>query len=89
MKRIPMIVLKGIAKEFKLTHVVMFAHNTVDKKQYVNSYGKTLKQCDEASGFANRMQVSLGWPWSLQSQPNRVLKLQKRIKELELKLSNK
>lgn len=79
-------VLKEIAKKYKLTHVVMFANDTISGKQYVCSCGKTLKQCDEASGFANRVQVSLGWPWSLQAQPNRVLKLQKRIKELEEQL---
>ena len=82
--KIPIKVLRIIADNLKLTHVVVFAWD--GKNQHVATYGKTIEACSQAADFGNRMKDQLGWPESLHAQPARVRKLQSRIKELEQQL---
>jgi len=84
--RIPIEVLKEIAKKYGLSHIIMLAHQDLVGpvvKDHVVTYGRTVEQCSEAADFGNKLKDALGWPESLRTQPSRVLKLQKRIKELE------
>lgn len=85
--RVPIKVLKLMAKHLKLTHIVVFAYD--GKNQHVATYGKTIDGCAQAADFGNRMKDKLGWPESLHAQPSLVRALEARIKELEEKLKEK
>jgi hypothetical protein len=79
--RIPVQVLKDIAKKYDLTHIVMLAYHPEAATNHVVTYGKSVEDCSEAADFGNTLKTSLGWPEALHQQPSRVKKLQD---ELEL-----
>ena len=81
---IPIKALKELSQKYGYDHIICFA--TKGKMQYVATYGRTLKECDEAAQFGNKMKGGLGWPESLHAMPSRVRAFQKRIKELEKQL---
>lgn len=84
-KRIPIVAAKRLAREFGLTHVILYAHD--GKSGHVVTFGKTAEQSGQAAEFGNAMKKSLGWPESLQAQPSRVRRLQARIAQLEARLA--
>jgi hypothetical protein len=88
--RIPIKVLKEIAKKYNLSHVILFAHHPEDKTDHVVTFGKSVNDCSQAADFGNLLKDVLGWPKKLHAQPSRVQKLQeeneqlkKRVAELE------
>jgi uncharacterized protein Yka (UPF0111/DUF47 family) len=83
MKRIPIKALKDLAKQYNLAHVILFAHEKDSDVHHIATYGQTVEQCSEAADFGNKLKEVMGWPESLQAQPNRVKKLEAKIKELE------
>lgn len=78
--RIPINALKEFSKKYGLDHVIVFA--TEGKTQHVATYGETIKGCDQAAQFGDKMKDALGWPESLHAMPNRVKKLNDENKEL-------
>ena len=48
------------------------------------TYGKSLKDCDQAAQGGNMIKKAIGFPEYLcTAEPSRVIKLKERIKELE------
>jgi len=84
--KIPIKALKEFSEKYKLTHVIVLAHDENGKTDHVATYGRTIEQCSQAADFGNKLKDGLGWPQSLHAQPSRVRRLQKQIKELEEKL---
>jgi len=84
--RIPIKALKEFSKKYKLTHVIVLAHDENGQTDHVATYGQTIEQCSQAADFGNKLKDKLGWPKSLHAQPSRVRSLQKQIKELKAKL---
>ena len=84
MMRIPIKGLKEFAIKYKLTSVIVYADD--GKQRHIATYGSTIEKCSQAADVGNKLKKVLRWPESLQSQPSRVKKLQKRIEELEGKL---
>ena len=83
--KIPIKVLKELAQKYGYSHVVMFAAGSKNM-QYIATYGRRIKDCDQAAQFGDLMKDVLGWPEKLHAAPSRVRRLQERIKELEAQL---
>jgi hypothetical protein len=81
MKKIPIGALKEFANKYGCDHVIVFA--TTGKIEHVATWGRSIKDCDQAAQFGDMMKDVLGWPKSLHAVPNRVKRLQERVKELE------
>lgn len=84
MSRIPIKSLKELANRHKQDIVIVFAIDSDGETQHVATWGRGIEDCSRAADWGNRMKDKLGWPESLHSQPSRVRKLQKRIKELAM-----
>ena len=82
--RLPIKSLKELANKYNYDVVVVYAWD--DEMQHIATWGRNIKQCDQAAQWGNMMKDVLGWPESLHATPNRVAKLQQRIKELEARL---
>lgn len=83
-KRIPIKEAKGLAKDYNLTHVIIYGFDQNNNVQHVVTYGKSLDQCDQAAKLGNMMKEGLGFPKSLcKSEPSRVQKLLRKIEKLE------
>ena len=81
---IPIKEAKNLAKEYHLTHVIIYGFDQNNNVQHVVTYGKSLDQCDQAAKLGNMMKEGLGFPKSLcKDEPSRITKLKTRIKELE------
>lgn len=78
--------LKELANKYKYDVVVVYAWDDYNKMQHIATWGRSIKQCDQAAQWGNMMKDALGWPESLHATPNRVAKLQQRVKELEAQL---
>lgn len=81
---IPIKALKELAKKYGYDHVICFA--TMGEMQYVATYGDTIKACDEAAEFGNKMKDGLGWPANLRATPSRVVALQKLVQKLSAQI---
>ena len=81
--RIPIKAAKELASKYGLSHVIIFAHQREPYLDHIVTFGHSLEECEQAAQFGNTLKDALGWPENLKSQPSRVRKLQKRIKELE------
>lgn len=81
--KLPIKALKELANKFGYSVVIVYAYDAENNMQHVATWGRTIKLCDQAAQLGNMMKDALGWPASLHAEPNRVKKLQERIKELE------
>lgn len=81
--RLPIKALKDLANKYGYSHVVVYAYDSKNQMQHIATYGRNIYECDQAAQFGNFMKDTLHWPESLHATPNRVKKLQERIKELE------
>jgi len=81
--RLPIKALQELANKFGYSVVVVYAWDAEKKMQHVATWGRTIKLCDQAAQWGNMLKDALGWPESLHAEPNRVKKLQERIKQLE------
>lgn len=86
--RIPIKALKDLAEKYDLSHLILFAPHPGENESHIVTYGKTIEACEQAANFGNALKDVLGWPESLHTQPSRVKRLQKRIKELEKELAS-
>lgn len=86
--KIPIKALKEFSEKYKLTHVIVFAHDENETTDHIATYGRTIDQCSQAADFGNKLKDELRWPKSLHAQPSRVRRLQKQIKELKEKVKN-
>lgn len=68
-KRIPIRVVKAVAREFKLDQVIMVAYERDVKKgaqmTHVVTYGKSRADCLQAAQGGNVVKKALGWPEDL------------------------
>jgi len=62
MKRIPISTAKEIANKYEYPEVVIFAYDPETNMQHVTTYGKTIKQCEDAAKAGNYLKKALGWP---------------------------
>ena len=81
--RLPIKALKELANQYGYSVVVVYAFESERKMSHVATWGRSIKLCDQAAQWGNMMKDALGWPKILHAEPNRVKKLQERIKELE------
>jgi len=82
--RLPIKALKEIANKYGYSVVVAYAYDSENKMQHIATWGRSIKLCDQAAQWGNMIKDVLGWPESLHAQPNRVKKLQERVKKIEL-----
>jgi len=84
-KRIPIRVVKDIAREFKLDQVIMVAYERDAKKEehmtHVVTYGKTKVDCLQAAQGGNVVKKALGWPDSLRAEPTRIEQVKEDAQE--------
>lgn len=86
--RIPIKVLRELAKKYDLSHAILFVYHPEDNMHHIVTWGRTIVDCGQAADFGNKLKEALGWPDELLSeQPARVKRLQKRIKDLEVELA--
>ena len=84
-KRLPIKVAKDIAKQYEQRQVIVVTWDGY--VTHVVTYGKSLKECDQAATGGDRVKEALNWPAYLVGiEPSRVSKLRARIQELEHKL---
>lgn len=82
--RIPIERMKELAKQYDLSHIILFAHQGNGNMHHIVTYGKTVEGCGQAADFGNKLKEALGWPEELLcEQPSRVKRLKKQIIELE------
>lgn len=86
-KRIPITVAKTVATTTDCRQVIILAWD--GELTHVVTYGKTVEDCAQAAEGGNRLKAFLGWPENTMSQPSRVKKLEKEIKELRAQLENR
>lgn len=86
--RLPIKALRDLANKYKYSHVIVYAYDSENKMQHIATWGRSVHECDQAAQFGNLIKDFLKWPESLRAEPNRVRKLQERIKELEMELGN-
>ncbi len=74
MRRIPIYILKDIAKKYGYTHIIMLAHGHTEKggMDFVATYGVSRQESYEASSFGNLLKDKLGWPRSLHARSSRI-----------------
>jgi len=60
--RIPITAVKDIANKFGYTQVIIHAYDGVTGMQCVATYGKTLKDCENAVKGGNMLKKFLGFP---------------------------
>jgi hypothetical protein len=78
--RIPISTAKRVAKDHDLQQIILVAWDGT--LMHVVTYGKSVKDCDQAAQGGNRVKAALGWPEILQSaEPSRVTKLRALLKE--------
>ncbi len=84
-KRIPIRAAKSIAREFDCRQVILAVWD--GERTHIITYGQSLDDCDQAAHGGNFIKNALGWPASLcQTEPSRVQRLKRRIRELEQRL---
>ena len=80
MKNIAISDAKKIAEKVGLTHVVIYGYNGFN--EWICTYGKTTKQCDEAAKAGNWFKKQLGWKKHLSDKPSRVKQIEAENKAL-------
>lgn len=86
-KGIPIKAAKDLAKQYDLKQVIILAWD--GEREHCVTFGKTLEDCDQAAESGNCIKRILGWPESLcSSVPSRIVRLKRRIEELEKQLMN-
>lgn len=83
-KRIPISILKDVSKKYGQTHVVMMTFDRSSGLTHIVTYGKSVKDCEQAAEGGNFIKKVLGWPDKLchvtparsrKSQENKEIKL--------------
>jgi hypothetical protein len=61
-KGIPISVAKRIAAEYNKNQVIIVTWDEKYGKTHVTTYGKTIKECEQAAIGGNFVKRALGWP---------------------------
>lgn len=61
-KRIPIAAAQRIAEDYDKSQVIVITWDRVSGVQDVATYGKSLKDCEEAAKGGNFIKRALGWP---------------------------
>ena len=87
-KRIPIKAAKEISEKYNHNQVIICTFDKDEGRTHVVTYGKTLKDCDEAAKGGNFVKKALGWPDNLcNAKPNRIKKSQKFTDEELIKIT--
>ena len=71
-KRIPIAAAKRLAAQYGLSQVIIGAWD--GERTHVVTYGKSLKDCEQAAKGGNLFKKAMGWPEEkCQDMPSRVL----------------
>lgn len=85
-KRIPIKAAKDLAQNYGQDQVIVMAWDDSRKLMHVVSYGKTMKDCEQAAQGANLMKKVLGFPYEMTvTKPARVVRKAKRGKKTPVK----
>jgi hypothetical protein len=77
-KRIPISVAKEISEKYGQTQVILVTWDKENNMQHVVTYGKTIKDCEEAANGGNFVKKALGWPEEqCQAKPQRIINKEK------------
>jgi hypothetical protein len=72
-KGIPISVAKRIAAEYDKNQVIIVTWDKKHGMSHVTTYGKTLKECEQAAIGGNLVKMALGWPDKLcHAKPKRL-----------------
>jgi hypothetical protein len=61
-KDIPISAAKRIATVYNKNQVIIVAWDEIHKRTHVTTFGKTLKDCEQAAIGGNFVKKALGWP---------------------------
>ncbi len=61
-KKIPIQVCKEISKKYRQDQVILVTWDKTENRTHVVTYGKTIKDCEEAAIGGNKVKKTLGWP---------------------------
>lgn len=61
-KRLPILALKKLAKEYGLRQVIVIAQNADDTTVHVATYGRSIEDCKLAAESGNHLKRHMGWP---------------------------
>lgn len=74
-KNIPIVAAQRIAEQYDKDQVIIATWDKKHGRTHITTYGKTLKDCDEAAQGGNFIKKALGWPDELcNAKPSRVRK---------------
>ena len=80
MKRIPIAVAKRVAHECGLSQIILVGWNEDTKSMHVVTYGRTLKDCEQAAKGGNFVKKALGYPPEMcEAKPSRVLAKERKL----------
>jgi hypothetical protein len=73
MKRLPIKAAKDLAQKYGQSQVILVTWDDKDNLIHTVSYGKTLKDCEQAAIGANKVRKALGFPEDMcKDKPARV-----------------
>jgi len=85
-KKIPIVTARRIAKQYNKNQVIIVTWDSLHSKTHVTTYGKTLKECEEAAKSGNLIKKALGWPDNLcHTVPARIKRKQLTISQISLR----
>ena len=71
-KKIPIIAAKRIADEYGYSQIIIHAYDGETGMQCVATYGKSIKDCENAADGGNTIKKLLNWPEELcNTKPNK------------------
>jgi hypothetical protein len=73
MKRIPIKAAHDVASKYNQSQVILISFDKEDGLTHVVTYGKTLKDCNEAAQGGNFFKKAMGWTEHCDSKPRRVM----------------
>jgi len=81
MKRLPIKAAKDVADKYNQSQVIMVTWDKESNLIHTVSYGKTVKDCEEAAKGANMVRRALGFPEELcNAKPARQVRREKKAK---------
>lgn len=64
-KRIPIAAAKELGLKYEKSQVILMTWDSETGEETIVTWGKTLKDCDQAAKGGNLMKKTLGWPEKL------------------------
>jgi hypothetical protein len=80
-KKLPITAAKEIAKKYDKDQVIILAWDKTTGETWVTTYGKTIKDCEQAAEGGNNIKRFLGWPEEMcKAKPARIKKKETKKK---------